>query len=113
MSRRLNNADVFCLISNWEGFPLTILEAMRASLPVIASDVGGVSEAVVDGDTGYLVPRGDLEAISIAIGNCMILKENRETMGMRARQVFEQNFMFENMLEKTLAVYREVLDCNK
>jgi len=55
----LSKAQIFVLVSNWEGFPLTILEAMRAGLPVVASDVGGVREAVDDGNTGLPVPRGE------------------------------------------------------
>lgn len=52
----LELASCFVLPSNWEGFPISILEAMKFKLPVIASDVGGVSEAVIDGKTGFLVP---------------------------------------------------------
>ena len=55
----LRGADVYALISDWEGFPRSILEAMSVGLPVVASDVGGVSEAVRDAETGFLVPRQD------------------------------------------------------
>ena len=61
VAERLATSQVYVLSSNWEGFPRSILEAMRAGLPVVASDVAGVSEAVVDGVTGYVVPRGETE----------------------------------------------------
>lgn len=110
---RLANADVFCLISNWEGFPLTILEAMRGGLPVIASDVGGVSEAVIDSETGYLVPRGDKAAIVSSIQEILTSEEKRQEMGRNGRERFEKNFTFEIMLEKTIGVYQEVLGSKK
>ncbi|HDX7867527.1 TPA: glycosyltransferase, partial [Escherichia coli] len=50
----LSESDVFCLITNWEGLPLSIIEAMRASLPVVATDVGGVSELVEHKKNGLL-----------------------------------------------------------
>ena len=56
---RLAASDVFVLTSDWEGLPLSILEAMRAGLPVVSSDVGGVSESVTDEVTGFLIPKGD------------------------------------------------------
>ena len=63
VDRILANAQVGLLITNWEGFPLSILEAMRANLPVVASGVGGVSESVTDGVTGFVVPQGDVEVL--------------------------------------------------
>src|SRR5699024_6423825 len=63
VAEHLARAQVFLLLSNWEGLPLSILEAMRAGLPVIASDVGGCNEAVVDGETGFVVQRGDVDAL--------------------------------------------------
>jgi glycosyltransferase involved in cell wall biosynthesis len=59
--------DVFCLPSRVEGFPLSIVEAMLAGLPVVATRVGGVPEAVADGKTGLLVPAGDVEALTDAL----------------------------------------------
>ena len=106
---RLNNADIFLLISNWEGFPLTILEAMRSGLPVIASDVGGVSEAVSHQGTGFLIPRDDSDSLSDAISTLVSSSELRETMGKAGRLRFEQEFTFDTMLKKTLNLYQEIV----
>ena len=101
----LARSHIFVLPSNWEGFPLTILEAMRAGLPVIASDVGGVREAVVDGVTGYLVPRDDVQALAERLRR--LIRDNglRTTLGKRARDVFLSEFVDEKMFAEVQAVY--------
>jgi glycosyltransferase involved in cell wall biosynthesis len=109
VGERLANSDVFCLISNWEGLPLTILEAMRGGLPVIASDVGGVAEAVVDRQTGYVVMRGDTAGITVAIEALLESEEDRTRFGKNGRLRYEEKFTFQVMLDKTLAVYEEIL----
>ena len=104
---RLAKADIFVLASKWEGFPRSILEAMRAGLPVAASDVGGCGESVVEGETGYLVPREDVEALRRRLGELMASPELRRRMGDAGRKRFEEYFTFDAMYARTLAVYRE------
>lgn len=101
--------NTFALISNYEGFPISILEAMRAGLPVIASDVGGVREAVLDGVTGRLVPRGDVNALASALQELANDPAKRLQMGEAGRQRFLERFTLQSMLDKTWAVYEEVL----
>lgn len=108
--RRLAEAQVFLLITNWEGFPRSILEAMRAGLPVVASDVGGNGESVVHGETGFLVPRGDAAALRDALARLLADPDLRARMGSRGRRRFEERFTLERMCEKTFAVYRDVMD---
>jgi glycosyltransferase involved in cell wall biosynthesis len=109
----LAQAHVFVLTSNWEGFPITILEAMRAGLPVVASQVGGVKEAVADKQTGFLVPRGKAgvlkERLQILIDN----PDLRAQMGQRGQERFRKNFTLTPMLEKTWRVYQEILTLHK
>jgi glycosyltransferase involved in cell wall biosynthesis len=101
----LAGAQVFVLSSNWEGFPISILEAMRAGLPVIASDVGGVSEAVVDGVTGLVCPPRDPEALGNAIQQLLSDPLLRQSMGEAGRKRFVDHFGREQMLRKTAQVY--------
>ena len=106
----LAKAHAFVLISKWEGFPLTILEAMRAGLPVVSSDVGGSREAVLDGETGFLVPRGDEESLRDRLRQLIVDAQLREKMGTAGYARFNQHFTFEQMLAKTKKVYYEVLE---
>jgi glycosyltransferase involved in cell wall biosynthesis len=105
----LAGSHIFVLTSNWEGFPISVLEAMRAGLPVIASDVGGTSEAVQEGETGFLAPRGDLETLESRLLGLIEDPELRTLMGSKGRDRFMQHFTFELMAQKTEAVYREIL----
>ena len=106
---RLARSDVFVLASGWEGLPLSILEAMRAGLPVVASDVGGVSESVTDDVTGFLVPKGDKTTLA---NRLMLLLDDaalRRKMGLAGRAAYAREFAFEVMYQRTKQVYGEVL----
>jgi glycosyltransferase involved in cell wall biosynthesis len=105
----LGNTDLFVLTSTWEGFPLSILEAMRAGLPVIASDVGGVRESVHDGENGFCVAASDIAALQSALETLVQNAPMRARMGRKGREMFENHFLFEDMAAKTLAVYERVL----
>lgn len=101
----LAQAQIFVLTSNWEGLPLSILEAMRAGLPVIASNVGGVPEAVEEGVNGFLVPRGDVLTLSERLAGLMENPDLRGAMGQASRLRYEQYFSVEGMLEKAWSIY--------
>ena len=97
------------LVTNWEGFPLSILEAMRAGLPVVASSVGGIGESVRDGETGYLVARGDVDMLRERIGVLLADAALRVRLGDAGRRRYENHFTMDQMVKKTLAVYEDVL----
>lgn len=109
VSERLAASQVFVLSSRSEGFPRSILEAMRAGLPVVASDVGGVSEAVVHGQTGMVVPRQDPQALSSALLALEASPALRARLGAAGRRRYENLFTFDRMFEQTLCLYRQVL----
>ncbi len=103
----LSRSQIFVLTSFWEGFPLTIIEAMRAGLPVIASNVGGVNEAVVDEEMGYVVSSHEelVSRLKLLISS----PELRAKMGKKGLTRYKENFTFEHMYHKTLAVYTELI----
>lgn len=99
--------DVFVLPSLWEGLPNVILEAMMHAKPVIASDVGGVGEAVVAGTTGLLVPPRCPRALADAMIRLGQSEPVRGEMGQAGRQRFEANYLPEPVTAQYLSAYRE------
>jgi glycosyltransferase involved in cell wall biosynthesis len=104
----LARAQIFALASRSEAFPRSVLEAMRAGLPVVASDAGGVSEAVENGITGALVPRCDAAALAEALRRLILDPAARQRQGAGARARYESHFRLEYMIEKTAALYEIV-----
>jgi len=106
VAQLLSRAHVFALPTNWEGLPLSILEAMRAGLPVVASNVGGVSEAVLNGETGFLVDPSDEEGFHRRLADLLDEPSLRRRMGAAGRAHYESRFTLRHMLDKTIAVYQ-------
>lgn len=98
--------DVFVMISDPAGCPNASLEALAAGLPVIATDVGGVSEQVIDGVNGRLVPARDVTAFSQAIIELAADEEGREAMGLAAREHIRRHFSLERMTADYQALLR-------
>jgi glycosyltransferase involved in cell wall biosynthesis len=96
--------DAFVLSSHQEGVPMTILEAMAAGLPVIATAVGGVPSMVVDGLTGRLVPPGSPTTLRAAMSEAIRAPEQARQMGLAGRTRVEQEFD----LRRVVARYEEV-----
>jgi glycosyltransferase involved in cell wall biosynthesis len=105
----LNFINVFTLSSDWEGFPMTILEAMAAGKPCVVTDVGGNREAIMDGVTGFLVPKQDPMALAEKIVKLLIDKRLSQNLGEEARRRFEKEFNVQSMVSKTEQVYLECL----
>ena len=105
----LAGVQLFVLSSRSEAFPRSVLEGMRAGLPVVASDVGGVGEAVTDGVNGVLVRPRNVDALSAALAGMIENASRRQLLGRAARHVFEERFLLERMVEQTAAVYATVL----
>jgi glycosyltransferase involved in cell wall biosynthesis len=102
--------DVFVLPSRLEALPLAAIEAMLASRPVVASDVGGVQEVVVDGETGILVPPDDAPALAAELRSLLADQHLRSRMGARGRGIARVKFDLSTMLRAYESLYRGLID---
>jgi glycosyltransferase involved in cell wall biosynthesis len=102
-------ADVFVHASWVESFPYVILEAMAAGLPIVASDVGGVGEAVADGETGLLVPVRDSGRLAAALVALLGDEGRRATFGSAGRARVGEIFTLERMVGAVASVYDELI----
>lgn len=101
--------DVFVLPSLAEGISNTILEAMASGLPVVATDVGGNGELVQAGETGYLVPRNDPDAMARALERYVDDQALRRAHGDSGRRRTEQRFSLDGMVDRYVQVYESLL----
>jgi len=102
-------SDIFVLSSHKEGLPYTIIEAMIAGLPVVATRVGGIPELVEDNVTGFLVPPGGPKTLAKALQNLLDNSDLRHEMGRAGREKALREFNLDDMLRKTRQVYDQVL----
>jgi len=86
---------------------------MRAGLPVAATDVGGVREAVTHGITGFLSPKGDVESMRMHLARLIADPVLRRETGARGRRSYLENFTLDRMLSRTRAVYADVLSAGR
>jgi glycosyltransferase involved in cell wall biosynthesis len=106
----MNAADAYVMSSAWEGTPMVLLEAGATGLPIVATAVGGNGEVIVDGQTGFLVPPGDSEALMQAMLRLMDLSpEERVRMGLAGRAHVEANYSLERVVDQWEKLYQELL----
>jgi glycosyltransferase involved in cell wall biosynthesis len=108
VAEALGRAQIFVLSSRSEALPRSVLEAMRAGLPVVAGDAGGLPETIENGANGILTPRGSHEALAVAVAKLIEDGGLRLRLGAAARVTYEQRFRLELMIEKTAAIYELV-----
>jgi glycosyltransferase involved in cell wall biosynthesis len=100
-------ADVFVQPSLSEGLPLAVLEAMANGLPVVATRVGGIPEAIADGQTGLLVPPGDPAALAAALGEVLSARERATALGKAGRERATAEFSVKRMTDRYRQLYDE------
>jgi glycosyltransferase involved in cell wall biosynthesis len=105
----LRELDVFVLPSRLEGLPLAMLEAMATRTPVVATDVGGVREAVTSGETGLVVPPDDATALADAVRQLVEDEHLRERFGAQAREAWLQRFTEQRMQESYVDILTDLV----
>ncbi len=106
----LSALDVFVLTSLWEGLPITVLEAMAAGIPLVATDTGGIGEVVRDGQTGYLVQAGDIASMQDKVEELLKNSQRRGEFIKLAKVIIDsQEFSLNNMVKNTQRLYSGLL----
>jgi len=114
LEKEYQNANCFILPAiidsrgDTEGLGVVLIEAAQYGLPIIASDVGGIPDVVIDKKTGLLVPEKNPEAIAKAIKELSENEELRESLVLGANEHIEQNFSWEKIVERQIGVYRSL-----
>lgn len=106
----LSAMDCFVLASTrTEGVPQSLLQAMAARVPVVASAVGGIPEVIEDGATGLLVPPGDPKVLAAAVGTVLKDSESARRRAETGRALVSARFSRDRVMERLVALYRELL----
>lgn len=108
--RILALGDIFCLPSWREGMPRSIIEAMASGLPVVATDIRGCREEILDGKTGFLVPVRDSQALSVALRQLTGNAELRRKMGEAGRRRAADYFSEAKVIERQMICMRQLFD---
>ncbi|HUT04552.1 MAG TPA: glycosyltransferase [bacterium] len=109
VERILPAFDVFCSSSNSEGLANAIQESMAAGVPVVATEVGGIRELIDDGENGFIVPSGDVDAMIEKVKLLLDSAELRRKIGMAGREKMMREFTVEKMVDTLQNVYIEML----
>jgi glycosyltransferase involved in cell wall biosynthesis len=108
----LSVMDIFVLPSLREGVPKSILEAMALGKPVVATDVGGIAETVIDGETGFVVKPMDAGGLAKAILMLAKDKELRTRFGEKAREIAFRNYSIQEHIAKLEQFYMDIVHTN-
>lgn len=106
----LEDARLLLLPSYHEGLPMSILEGMAAGEAIISTPIGGIPEAVHDGENGILVQPGDVEGLYRAISTLLLDREKAEAMGRRSREIVDEKYDLKKIHEQLYAEYCKVLE---
>jgi glycosyltransferase involved in cell wall biosynthesis len=106
----LHLLDIFVLTSSSEGIPMTILEAMAARLPVVATNIGGIPQVVIDGETGFLVADKQQKELSEALARLIDDPNLRARFGGNGRTLLEKNYSIKQTMEKYEVIYTNLIN---
>ncbi len=102
-------SDIFVMTSLWEGLPLVLLEAMAASLPVVAYSIPGITEVVEEGATGLMASPGDTDTLANRLGGLLADPSRRQAMGTAGKEIISSKFSFEILINELIGLYDSAL----
>lgn len=107
--KHYQNDTIYTAPSYYDALPTAILEAMACGMPIVSTNIPAIREAVVDGESGFLVPPREPKLLADSILKLLADKDLRRKMGQAARERVERQFTWDIVAEKALAVYNEIL----
>jgi glycosyltransferase involved in cell wall biosynthesis len=102
--------DIVCLTSKNEGTPVSLIEAQAANIPVITTNVGGVKDIVKHGETGFIIPSGDLEGYVTSLLDLCENEKKRVSMSQNGWSFVQDKFQYTTLVKNMDAYYKELLD---
>ena len=105
----LADSNIGILTTHYEGLPISLIEKLRAGLPIIATDVGGIGELVKDSSNGYLIARDDTVSLVKHIQSLIDNPAMRESMGRESRRIFLADYLVDRFLDRTENIYTKVV----
>jgi glycosyltransferase involved in cell wall biosynthesis len=102
--------DVFVLSSDWEGNPLSVMEAMASGLPIVSTAAGGVPDLFESGKEGFIVQPGDAEGLSHSMASLLGDQEARRSLGRAAARRAKENFDVSTMVQAYEELYENMVD---
>ncbi|MFG0605977.1 exopolysaccharide biosynthesis glycosyltransferase VpsI [Vibrio mimicus] len=105
----LTQTDIYCLPSYNEGFPMGVIEAMSAEIPVVASYAGGIPDAITNGEQGRLVEAGDVTGLAQALGDLIEQRAENQRLAKAGKQKFLNHFSLQAVMPRLQSLYDELL----
>lgn len=106
----LQISDLYVMSSRWEGLPYVLVEALANSLPAVATKVGGVNEAVLNGKTGLVIPADNEEVLTQSVEGLLLDQERLSNMAIECKKHFSSNFLDSEMIDKITTCYQVLLN---
>jgi glycosyltransferase involved in cell wall biosynthesis len=104
--------DIICLTSNNEGTPVSLIEAQACNIPVISTDVGGVKDIVFNNETGFIVPKNNVEKFAEKLLLLIEDKKKREKMSQNGWSFVKDNFHYQRLVKDMELYYKKLLNSN-
>ncbi|HHI5408911.1 TPA: exopolysaccharide biosynthesis glycosyltransferase VpsI [Vibrio metoecus] len=105
----LTKTDIYCLPSYNEGFPMGVIEAMSAEIPVVASRAGGIPDAITDNEDGKLVDAGDVANLALALSDLIEQRTENQRLAAAGKRKFTDNFSLQSVIPRLQIIYDELL----